>query len=69
MMKEKIKIIDFYTCERCKNNTLNSKGTMIPCPRGSCEARISGTITKTITTEINRELTDEQIKWNEENGR
>lgn len=42
---------------------------IIPCPRGSCEARISGTITKTITTEVNRELTDEQIKWNEENGR
>lgn len=65
-MKDKIKKDDYYTCSRCKINSL-SKSQMCPCPRGSCEAKIAGTIT--ITTTLDKTLTPEQIKWNKENYR
>lgn len=42
---------DFYSCGRC-NITSLTKDRMCPCPRGSCEAKIVGEITKTIITEF-----------------
>ena len=65
--KNKIETQDYYTCARCEINTLESKGRMIPCPRGGCEAKLSGTITTVVTVDMN--LTPEQIQWNKENYR
>lgn len=68
----KVKVVtnkDYYTCLRCGNNSINKKGTMIPCPRGSCEAKISGTVIITTITTIDTNLTEEQKKWNKENYR
>jgi hypothetical protein len=65
-MKDTIEKIDYYTCLRCKKNSLKNKQSC-PCPRGSCEAKISGTVE--ITTKINTTLTPEQIKWNKQNYR
>jgi hypothetical protein len=56
---------DFYYCPRCKENSINSEN--VPCPRGSCEARIDGTIVTTIV--VNPELSEEQKQWNKENYR
>ena len=64
----KIKKKDFYYCGRCKIDSL-TKGSMCPCPRGSCEAAIIGTVIKETKTTIDKTLTEEQIKWNEENYR
>ncbi len=47
--KTKVKKKDFWKCVRC-NATSKSKGTMIPCPRGGCEAEVCGEII--VTTEI-----------------
>jgi hypothetical protein len=60
-MNEIVKKEDFYSCRRC-NITSETKGRICPCPRGGCEAKITGTLltTKTLITE----LSDEQIKWN-----
>jgi len=55
---------DLYYCPRCKKNNLEGE---IPCPRGSCEARIEGTIITTIT--VNTVLSEEQKNWNKENYR
>jgi len=60
---------DYYTCSRCENNTLEPNGTMIPCPRGGCEAKISGTINTVVTTTIDKNLTPAQLKWNKQNYR
>jgi hypothetical protein len=49
-MSKEFKKEDFWSCERCGIDT-NSKGRMIPCPRGFCEAEVTGvinTITETI---------------------
>lgn len=48
-MSIKVKKKDFWSCESCKI-TSKTKGRMIPCPRGGCEAEITGEIT--VTTEI-----------------
>jgi len=45
----KIKVKDFWSCESCNINS-NTKGRMIPCPRGGCDAEVAGQIT--ITTEL-----------------
>lgn len=58
---------DFYYCRRCEIYSKNSENSMIPCPRGSCEARIIGTAIT--TTLINQSLTKEQEEWNKKNGR
>jgi hypothetical protein len=42
---------------------------MCPCPRGSCEAKIAGTVEITTIINIDRELTPKQIKWNKQNYR
>ncbi len=70
-MKNKVKLTeeDYYTCARCENNSVNTKGTMIPCPRGSCEAKIRGTVITEKKITVIRELTLEQKKWNKENYR
>ena len=46
MTKEKTQT--YFECERCAINT-NTKNKMIPCPRGSCEAKAKGIITTTTT--------------------
>jgi len=60
-MDEIIKEKDFYSCIRC-DITSETKGRKCPCPRGGCEAKITGTLltTKKLVTE----LSDEQIRWN-----
>ena len=50
---------DYYYCPRCKINTIDNKGMMIPCPRGGCEAEIRGAIKTTITTDT--ELFDKKF--------
>lgn len=52
---------DYWKCDRCGNTTRNSKGTMIPCPRGGCDAKIIGEIITKTETEI-RLFTEEEIK-------
>lgn len=37
---------DYYECERCQISS-QTKGRMIPCPRGGCEAELKG---ETVTT-------------------
>lgn len=64
-----IEELDYYECPRCELNSEDKEGNMCPCPRGGCEAKIIGTITKTTITELNKELTPEQIQWNKENYR
>ncbi len=59
----KIKSDDYYTCKTCEINS-ETKGRMCPCPRGSCEAIITGTIKTTTIIEFNSKLTKEQKKWN-----
>lgn len=59
----KIKLKDYYKCGRCKI-TSETKGSMCPCPRGSCEAIIVGTIKTTTIKELNSNLTKEQKDWN-----
>lgn len=60
-MKNKIKQTDYYECKSCKINS-TTKGRMCPCPRGGCDARITGTLI--ITKELDTNLSQEQIKWN-----
>ncbi len=60
----KITKSDYYTCSRCENNTLKKKGTMIPCPRGGCEAIIAGTIIKETKITIDTNLSKDQKDWN-----
>ena len=58
--KLKKKEDDYYICKRCKISSLDTQ--MCPCPRGGCEALISGTI---ITTEVfDPVLTEDQKEWN-----
>jgi hypothetical protein len=52
---------DYYECPRCEINSL-TESRMCPCPRGGCEAVITGTITTTKT--LNKTLSPEQIEWN-----
>lgn len=52
---------DYYSCSRC-NITSKTKDRVCPCPRGSCEAKIIGTLLT--TRNLITELSDEQIKWN-----
>lgn len=58
---------DYYICDRCDIDSLNKGTSWCPCPRGSCEARIAGTIVT--EKKLNLEITAEQKKWNEENYR
>ena len=67
-VETKVKSKDYYICERCEL-TSETKRSMCPCPRGSCEAKIAGTINKITTTSIYNKLSDEQKKWNKENHR
>mgnify|MGYP003657171248 CR=1 FL=1 len=67
-IKSDVKVINsetdnYWWCDRCERD--NSGSEMCPCPRGSCEAYIMGTINKETT--IDKKLTEEQIKWNKEN--
>lgn len=52
---------DYWKCYRCGNDTRNSKGTIIPCSRGGCEAIIIGEIITKTETEV-RLFTEEEIK-------
>lgn len=61
----KVKTKDYYTCERCEIDSLGKE--MCPCPRGGCEAAITGTLTT--TTDVVRNLTLDQIQWNKDNYR
>jgi hypothetical protein len=61
----KAKTTDLYYCPRCKKDSLKSEH--VPCPRGSCEARIEGTVTTTVT--VSKTLTKEQQDWNKKNYR
>jgi hypothetical protein len=65
-MEIDVKQEDYYICERCDITSLK-EGKMCPCPRGSCEAKISGTVTTRIT--LDRNTTPEQERWNRENYR
>jgi len=42
------KVIDYWECKRCRINS-KTKDRMCPCPRGSCEAEVTGR--EVITTE------------------
>jgi len=57
---------DYYTCGKCKIDSL-TKGRMCPCPRGSCVAKISGSVIR--TRKIDLTVTPEQAQWNKENYR
>lgn len=46
---------DLWYCERCKISTF-TEGRMCPCPRGSCDAKIIGTVTTITTTTTKIEL-------------
>lgn len=48
-MKTTIKKKDYLVCNRCGINS-NTKGRMIPCPRGGCEAEVKGEIGIATTT-------------------
>lgn len=48
-MKPKVKKKKYFACDSCKINSL-TKGRMIPCPRGGCDAEVRGEII--ITTEV-----------------
>lgn len=63
VIETKKEVEDYYKCNRCDINSL-TKGSMCPCPRGGCEAKIVGTIVTTINREISNKLTKEQISWN-----
>ena len=68
----KTKNQDFYECDRCEADNSTEKANSLnkvwcPCPRGSCEARITGTV-KTIIT-VDKTLTAKQIKWNKDINR
>lgn len=41
----------YFTCGRCKIDSL-TKDRMCPCPRGSCEAKVAGTV----VTQIERTI-------------
>jgi hypothetical protein len=56
---------DYFFCPRCNKDSV--KNEWCPCPRGGCEARISGTITTTVT--LDETLSPEQEKWNKDNYR
>ena len=57
---------DYYTCKRCEIDSLENS-RMCPCPRGGCEAKISGTVIKTV--ELDTKISLEQDKRNQENYR
>ena len=57
---------DYFTCSRCKIDSL-SDDEMCPCPRGGCEAAITGTIIT--TTILQKQLTKSQEEWNKKNYR
>lgn len=44
---------DYWECERCQINTL-TKDRMIPCPRGGCEAEVTGEIVTTVVLTKNK---------------
>jgi hypothetical protein len=73
-MAEVIKTVteDYYVCDRCERTSADgaygkARTDFCPCPRGNCEARIAGSITATFT--LDKTVTEEQKKWNEENNR
>lgn len=68
IIQEAKKEEDYYTCSRCKINS-NTEDRMCPCPRGGCEAKISGTLYTTTIVELDKTLSSEQKKWNKENHR
>jgi ribosomal protein L37AE/L43A len=47
----KVKETEYWYCERCEIDNVKSKA-MCPCPRGSCEAEIVGTIKTTVEISI-----------------
>lgn len=51
-MEIKTKHEDYWYCERCKNDNVNSaekdRPTEIPCPRIGCEAKVLGEIITSI---------------------
>jgi hypothetical protein len=53
MRKESIKTNEkpYVYCDRCKIDN-NGNDRMCPCPRGSCEAEIIGTIITTVEVKI-----------------
>lgn len=65
---KKTKKTDYYTCSRCEIHS-GTKGQMCPCPRGGCEAKISGTIIVTTEITLNKKLTKAQKDWNKKNYR
>jgi hypothetical protein len=55
-MKRKLKeskTEDYYACPRYDINS-RTKDRMCPCPRGSCEAEVVGTITTTVEVKLNK---------------
>lgn len=71
-MTDVIKTEDYWECNRCEADNSTKKATSLnkqycPCPRGSCEAKICGTVKTTIT--VDKTLTPKQIKWNKDNHR
>lgn len=48
MKSRKVKKSIYWECPRCNMNTNNKGKSMLPCPRGSCEAIVKGVITTTI---------------------
>lgn len=58
--KDIIKKRNYWHCPRC-NISSNTKGRMIPCPRGGCEAILVGqtTISEITTMYITRKTLDQ----------
>lgn len=44
---------DYWECERCKISSIHPS-RIIPCPRGGCEAKVTGKITTTIVLTKNQ---------------
>jgi len=45
-VSEIVEISDYFECKKCDKNSY--KDEYCPCPRGSCEATLVGTLAKTI---------------------
>lgn len=54
------KIKDIWKCDSCEISS-NTKGRMIPCPRGGCDALIVGKTT-IVTVKVTEMFNEEQIE-------
>jgi hypothetical protein len=52
---------DFWECSQC-GITSSTSGRMIPCPRGSCEAKVTGQMITVVTKTLIRYEKKEESK-------